>query len=111
MLIYKILEKADWAILRKSGRFSGSVKDLADGFIHFSTAQQVRATASRHYNGRGDLVLLEVDADLLGDGLRWEPSRDGQIFPHLYGVLHEDAVMLSRPLPWQGDAHGFPEGL
>jgi uncharacterized protein (DUF952 family) len=111
MRIYKILDKQDWAGLRKTGRFAGSVKDLADGYIHFSTAQQVRGTAARHYAGRGDLVLLEIDAELLGDGLRWEPSRDGQIFPHLYGVLEEEAVLLSRPLPWLDTVHGFPDGL
>ncbi len=111
MKIYKILDKNDWAAFRKSGRFEGSVDDRRDGYIHLSTAGQLRGTAAKHYAGRGDLALLEIDADRLGEELRWESSRDGQLFPHLYGVLYQDMVMLSRPLPWDGVTHIFPPGL
>jgi uncharacterized protein (DUF952 family) len=111
MKIYKILDKTDWAILRKSGRFEGSADDKRDGFIHLSTAAQLRGTAAKHFSGRGDLALLEIEAERIGDALRWEPSRDGLLFPHLYGVLMQDMVVLSRPLPWDGITHLFPAGL
>jgi uncharacterized protein (DUF952 family) len=111
MKIYKILDKTDWAILRKSGRFEGSADDKRDGFIHLSTAAQLRGTAAKHFSGRGDLALLEIEAERIGDALRWEPSRDGLLFPHLHGVLMQDMVVLSRPLPWDGITHLFPAGL
>jgi uncharacterized protein (DUF952 family) len=111
MKIYKILDKADWSGLRKTGRFSGSADDRRDGFIHLSTASQIRGTATKHFAGRSDLVLLEIDMDRLGDGLRWESSRDGQLFPHFHDVLFQDMIVLSWPLPWDGIAHIFPAGL
>jgi uncharacterized protein (DUF952 family) len=109
--IYKILDKTDWALFRKAGRFDGSAVDLKDGYIHMSTAAQVRGTAAKHYAGRTDLTLLEIDAERLGDDLRWESSRDGMLFPHLYGTLYQDMVLLSRPLPWDGVTHMFPANL
>jgi uncharacterized protein (DUF952 family) len=85
--IYKILPRAEWIEARAIGRFEGSTVDLQDGFIHFSTAAQAQETARRHFAGQADLVMLEVEGDDLGAALRWEPSRGGELFPHLYGAL------------------------
>jgi uncharacterized protein (DUF952 family) len=85
--IYKILSRAEWTAAQAEGRFQGSAVDLQDGFIHFSTAGQAQETARRHFAGQGDLVVLELEADDLGAGLKWEPSRGGDLFPHLYGAL------------------------
>ena len=101
--IYKLLDAAEWATAQASGLFTGSAVDLADGFIHFSTADQAAETARRHFSGRTGLVLLTIDADALGDGLRWEPSRGGDLFPHLYGPLAADLVMAERTLDLGAD--------
>lgn len=87
MRIYKILRRAEWETAWDDRVFLGSEVDRADGFIHFSTAAQAQETASRHFAGQAGLVVLEVEADDLGEDLRWEPARDGQLFPHLYGLL------------------------
>lgn len=111
-LVYKIAPSALWREARAEGLFRGAPVDLADGFIHFSTAAQARETAARHFDGQGDLVLVAVDAAALGDALRWEPSRGGALFPHLYGPLRLDAVrgVVSLPLGPSG-AHAFPAGM
>jgi uncharacterized protein (DUF952 family) len=85
--IYKILSRGEWQAAQAAGRFEGSAVDLQDGFIHFSTAAQAAETARRHFAGQAGLVVLEVEADDLGAALRWEPSRGGDLFPHLYGPL------------------------
>jgi uncharacterized protein (DUF952 family) len=85
--IYKILGRADWAAAQAAGRYDGSAVDRADGFIHFSTLPQAPETARRHFAGQADLLVLEVEGDDLGAGLKWEPSRGGDLFPHLYGAL------------------------
>jgi len=85
--IYKILPRAEWAQALEAGRFEGSAVDRQDGFIHFSTAVQAQETARRHFAGQADLVVLEVEAGDLGAALRWEPSRGGDLFPHLHGTL------------------------
>lgn len=87
MRIYKILPRADWTAAHEAQRYEGSHLDVADGFIHFSTAAQAHETARRHFAGQADLVVLEVEADDLGEALKWEPSRGGELFPHLYGPL------------------------
>jgi len=87
VLIYKICHKAEWALAVREGIYAGSAKDHEDRFMHFSTAEQVRGTLERHYAGARDLVLVEVKAELLGAALKFEPSRDGAMFPHLYGTL------------------------
>ena len=90
--------------------FTGSPVDIRDGFIHFSTATQVAETAARHFANERDLVLVAVDADALGRSLKWEPSRGGALFPHLYGPLPISAVRWTRPLPRAADGHHvFPE--
>ena len=106
MTIYKILPKGLWAEAVKSGTFTGSPVDVADGFIHFSTAAQVHETAARHFTGVPDLLLVAINADALGDGIKWEPSRGGALFPHLYGPLPVKLAQWVKPLPL--DAHGKP---
>ena len=90
--IYKILSRTDWEAARAAGRYAGSAVDARDGFIHFSTAAQAPETAAKHFAGQADLVVLEVEADDLGEALRWEPSRGGELFPHLYGPLDTGLV-------------------
>jgi uncharacterized protein (DUF952 family) len=107
--VYKILPAALWGEAQEHGVFKGSPFDLHDGFIHFSTAAQVAETAAKHFSGQTDLMLLHVDAARLGDNLKWEPSRGGALFPHLYGDLSLSAVTRVDPLPLGGDGcHTFP---
>lgn len=111
-LIYKIVPRALWREAERNGRFEGAPVDLADGFIHFSAADQVRETAARHFAGQDDLLLVGVDASRLGPALRWEPSRGGALFPHLYGPLDPAAVASVEPLPLAaGGQHAFPGSL
>ena len=110
--VYKVLDSELWERAEREGRFAGSGIDLADGFIHFSTAEQVRETVAKHFAGQNDLVLVAVDGAVLakmGDAYRYEPSRGGAMFPHLYAEMPMDAVLWSRPLPLRADgAHEFP---
>lgn len=111
-LVYKICPRASWAEAQASGRFIGAPVDRADGFIHFSTAEQVEETARRHFAGIGDLLLLAIEAEALGAALRFEPSRGGDLFPHLYGELGLDAVRDVFELPLGPDGrHVFPPDL
>jgi uncharacterized protein (DUF952 family) len=108
-LIYKIVAEPVW---RAAGPvFRGAGVDLSDGFIHFSTLTQAAATAARHYAGQGDLLLVAVDAARLGDALKWEVSRGGELFPHLYGDLPHSAVSWARPLPLKADGNHDFSGL
>ena len=108
--IYKICDSALWREAERAGVFAGAPVDHADGFIHFSTAAQVAETAARHFAGKEDLLLLAVDAAVLGPALRYEPSRGGQLFPHLYGTLPLTAVRWVRLLPLGANGrHVFPE--
>lgn len=108
MLIYKIFRAPEWAALEAAGETAGAPIDLTDGFIHFSTAEQAAETAAKHFAGQDGLVLAALDADALGEALRWEPSRGGALFPHLYRVLKRDEVLWAKPLPLQDGAHVFP---
>ncbi|MGH7022825.1 MAG: DUF952 domain-containing protein [Caulobacteraceae bacterium] len=105
--IYKILPRATWEAARVAGRFEGAGVDLTDGFIHFSTAAQAGETARRYFKGQADLVVLEVEADDLGEDLNWEPSRGGELFPHLHGALPAGRVRAVHPAPL--DAEGVPD--
>jgi uncharacterized protein (DUF952 family) len=98
-LVFKIAGEAEWRAAEAEGVFAGAEVDRADGYIHFSSAHQVAETAAKWFAGRADLILVAIDADALGDALRWEPSRGGALFPHLYGVLDISAVVWSRPMP------------
>lgn len=109
-LVYKICPRTLWRESERDGRFTGAPVDQADGYIHFSTAAQVAETAARHFAGAADLVLVAVAADALGPALKWEPSRGGALFPHLYAALPHAAVRWVKPLPLGPDgAHVFPE--
>ena len=107
MRIYKILPRAEWAAAHEARAFNGSAIDLADGFIHFSTAAQAQETAARHFAGQVGLVVLEVEADDLGGALKWEPSRGGDLFPHLYGPLDASLVRYVTEAPLGAD--GAPQ--
>jgi uncharacterized protein (DUF952 family) len=107
--IYKILPRYLWHEAERSGVFRGSEVDLRDGFIHFSAAEQAVETAAKHFAGQRDLVLLRVDAGKLDARLKWEPSRGGALFPHLYGELDVKAVRQIDSLPLGPDGrHVFP---
>jgi uncharacterized protein (DUF952 family) len=107
--IYKICPASLWREAESAGVFRGSELDRRDGFIHFSTASQAVETAAKHFSGQRDLVLVSVDAAKLGDQLKWEPSRGGALFPHLYGELSLDVVRWVEELPLGRDGHVFPE--
>jgi uncharacterized protein (DUF952 family) len=108
MVVYKIVATEEWAKAQAAGVFAGASVDRADGFIHFSTAEQAPETASKWFAGRGDLTLAAIDAEALGKDLRWEPSRGGALFPHLYAPLPMGAVLWARPLSLGSDgAHVF----
>lgn len=107
--IFKILPAAMWSRAVEAGAFTGSPVDIADGFIHFSTAAQVRATAAKHFAGQSDLVLVAIAIERIGQPLKWEPSRGGDLFPHLYSPLPTSAAVWVRPLPLDDSGqHLFP---
>lgn len=109
MLIYKIFRAEELAAFTAAGHTLGAPIDLADGYIHFSTADQVVETAAKHFAGVEGLSLLAVEADTLGDALKWEPSRGGALFPHLYRALRVEDVVWTKPLPFDGSTHVFPD--
>ncbi|MGE0006485.1 MAG: DUF952 domain-containing protein [Parvibaculaceae bacterium] len=109
--IYKICDREEWESALAQGRFAGSAVDRRDGYIHFSAAHQLRETARRHFAGRADLVLVAVEAETLGAALRWEKSRNGDLFPHLHAPLATMSVSSVVPLPWRGTAHDFPPDI
>ncbi len=98
MVVFKIVAADEWREAEAAGVFAGAAADRADGFIHFSTAEQAPETAAKWFAGRDNLILAAVDAEALGTDLRWEPSRGGALFPHLYAALPMSAVVWSRPL-------------
>lgn len=108
--IYKIIDRDEWDTARACGRYTGSADDRRDGFIHFSTAAQMKVTAAKHFAGQQNLVLLALEAGRLGEALKWEPSRGGDLFPHLYGSMPASAVVKTWPLLLGEDGtHQFPE--
>ena len=107
-LIYKVVPASLWREAEETGFFNGAPTDLADGFIHFSTAGQVRETAQKYFAGQNGLILIAADKDILGEALRFEPSRGGRLFPHLHATLALDAVVFAKPLPLLPDGrHDF----
>lgn len=111
MLVYKIFRRSEWNAFRAAGVTAGAPVDLRDGFIHLSTSEQVAGTAARHFAQESDLVLVAIDADRLGADLKWEPSRGGALFPHLYRPLRLPDVVWDKSLPLGATGHIFPEGV
>lgn len=111
MVIYKIFRRSEWDAFVRAGRSEGAPVDLADGYIHMSTAQQVVETAAKHFAGESDLVLVALETDALGPALRWEPSRGGALFPHLYRALVAADVVWDKSLPLGAAGHIFPRGV
>ncbi len=114
-LIYTMVRAADWRAAEAAGAYTGSADDRRDGFLHFSAAAQLRASAAKHRAGERDLLLVAVDAAACGEALRWEPAAGGSrpgLFPHLYGPLPLSAVRSATPLPLGADgAHVFPPAI
>ena len=111
-LIYKICPAALWSEAEAKGRFDGAPIDLADGYIHFSTGAQVAETAARHFAGQDGLLLIAIDDGRLGPALRYEPSRGGALFPHLYAALDPKTARWVAPMPLKDDGnHILPEEL
>ncbi len=109
-LIYKIATASLWSEAERFGSFKGAPIDLNDGYIHFSTAEQAHETVALHFKGLDDLVIAAIDPEKLKDNLKWEPSRGGALFPHLYASLPLDAVVWVKPLPMKPDgSHDFSD--
>ncbi len=101
-LIFKILPRHEWETACAAGVFLGSAVDVADRFIHFSTVEQTQETLQRHFTGQSDLLLVAVEAETLGPALKWEPSRGGALFPHLYGPLPTALAVSAEPIQARG---------
>ena len=110
-VLYKIMSKQEWEKAQAQGIYEGSEVDRKDGFIHLSAAHQVRATAQKHFSGKTDLLLISVLEKNLGSNLKWEVSRGGDLFPHIYGALQLDSTSEVVPLPLLNGVHQFPAGL
>jgi uncharacterized protein (DUF952 family) len=110
--VYKVCHRTAWEEARAAGAFRGSADDVRDGYIHLSTAVQIKGTLARHFAGQTDLVLIEIDPARLGAALRWEPARGGALFPHLYAPLEMRAVVSQAVLTLDEDGrHRLPETL
>jgi uncharacterized protein (DUF952 family) len=111
-IIYKISPRSAWDAAKDAGTFTGAPIDIQDGYIHFSAAHQVRETAAKHFTHQPDLLLIAIDSDALGDALKWEASRGGDLFPHLYALLTMTAVVAEYPMPIGADGmHVFPRDI
>ena len=108
MLIYKIFRQNEWAELQEKSETPGAPMDVADGYIHFSTAETVAETAEKYFSDAGDLVLCAVEADDL-DLIKWEPAREGVLFPHLYRNIRLNDIVWTKPLRFENGAHVFPD--
>lgn len=111
MTIFKIFRADEWLVLRNAGVTKGAPIDVADGYVHFSTAEQAGETAAKHFAGEEGLFLLGLEEEALGDDLKWEVSRGGALFPHLYRDLRLADVAWAQPLPLVNGVHEFPAGL
>ncbi|MSO71786.1 MAG: DUF952 domain-containing protein [Alphaproteobacteria bacterium] len=110
--IFHLCPRSLWDAALARDAYYGRPADIADGYIHCSTAEQVQASAAKHAAGEADLLLLSIDPDRLGESLRWEPSRKGELFPHIYGGMPVGAVVRADPLPLDSDGvHQFPAWL
>jgi len=111
MIIYKIFRPEEWQSLRAHGHTQGAPIDVADGYIHFSTLEQVRETAAKHFADAGDLILVACDSDAMQSDMKWEPSRGGALFPHLYRQMQMNDVLWHKPLPQGNEGHVFPDDM
>lgn len=102
-IIYKISDTQTWQNAKQEGSFNGSPDDIRDGYIHFSTLEQLEETLNKHYKGQTDLLLIAIEGEKLGTALKWEPSRGGALFPHLYAPLPTDSVLWEKPIEQQAD--------
>ncbi|MDA0657190.1 MAG: DUF952 domain-containing protein [Proteobacteria bacterium] len=110
VLIYHLARKADWVAAEQTGAYHGGATDKRDGFIHFSTAAEIEISAGLYCKGMTDLLLIAVESASLGPVLRWENSRDGKSFPHVYGAIRREHVVSTSPLPLGADGrHEFPQ--
>jgi uncharacterized protein (DUF952 family) len=107
-VLYKIIDTAAWHQAEVAGVFKGAAIDLKDGYIHLSAAAQVKETARLHFAGATNLLLVAIDEAVLSKDLKWEASRGGQLFPHVYGHIDPINILWAKPLPWNGEAHLFP---
>ena len=110
-VLYKIMQQSQWEATQLRGMFVGSEIDLKDGFIHLSASHQVRETAEKHFGGQSGLCLVSVNSEKLGDILKWEVSRGGALFPHVYGQLSFASIDAASPLPLRNGKHIFPESF
>ena len=110
-ILVKILPRALWEAAVRAGAFQGSALDIKDGFIHLSTTEQSLETARLHFAGQDDLMVVGFDEGAFGKALKWEASRGGQLFPHVYGVIDPALALWVKPLPWNGTMHVFPPEL
>jgi len=110
-VIYKILTHDQWADLQNKGEIRGAPIDISDGYVHFSTAEQLQETADKHFSGQEGLFVLALNGDALGDRLKWEESRGGALFPHLYDVLKLDDVLWSERMELFEGKHRLPERI
>lgn len=111
MLVYKIFRESEWQAMRDAGQSTGAPIDLTDGFVHLSTGEQATETAAKHFAGMSELVLLAFDSQAMGPDLKWEPSRGGALFPHLYRPLQLGEVLWAKPLPLAEGQHMFPDDM
>lgn len=111
MLIYKIFRAPEWAEFCDAGHTDGAPIDRADGYVHLSTGAQVAETAAKYFAGEDGLAILALESDALGDALKWEPSRGGDLFPHLYRPLMIEDILWQTDLPAGPDGHIFPDGV
>ena len=110
-ILYKIIDADRWAKAEAHGVFSGAALDLHDGYIHLSTSAQAKETARLHFAGVSNLLLIAIDQETVANDLKWEPSRGGQLFPHVYGVIDPVQILWAKPLLWDGADHVFPSEL
>ncbi len=111
MQVYKIFRRPEWKALQGDGKSRGALIDLDDGFIHFSTAAQLAETLARHFAGEDDLLIIALDGERLGGELKWEPSRGGELFPHLYREILMADVLWARPCSLEQAGHKLPDGV
>jgi uncharacterized protein (DUF952 family) len=109
ILVYKIVDSGVWADAVKAGVFNGAAIDLRDGYIHLSSAEQAVETARLHFAGDAELLLVAFDSAVFGQDLKWEPSRGGSLFPHVYASIDPATAVWAKAMPWNGAAHDFPQ--